>query len=509
MTTPTLTQTIAPGVLWAAVVSTGCVGPAYRVPRAPAPVAAAYKEARGMWKLAAPLDAIPRGRWWEMFHEPELDGLERRLNFDNQSIALAVENTLQARAQIRAARASYFPTVTADPSATWFRSSGAFGVGAANAAMVGSQGTSSLAGRHVVYAAPLDASWTPDLFGRVRYAVHQRQYAAQVSAADLEGTRLAAQAALARSYFQLRAQDTLVDYLTATVQADQEIAELTRLQFTAGLATEIAVVQAELTLRTARVQATNAGILRAALEHAIATLLGVPATDFALPRRGLTAKPPRIPTGAPSQLLERRPDIAAAERQMASANAVIGLGYTAYYPLITLTGTAGFESSALHELFDWPSRIWALGASVAETVFDGGLRRANIDQAVAAYHATVASYRQTVLSAFQQVEDALAALRILAQELVDQRAVVELAQRAFELEKARYEKGLDPYIDLALQQTALLAAQQTLVSVESSQMVFAVALVEALGGGWDRSELPTPAQVSAPAPPGAYELGRP
>jgi NodT family efflux transporter outer membrane factor (OMF) lipoprotein len=509
MTTPTLTQTIAPGVLWAAVLSTGCVGPAYRVPRAPTPVAAAYKEARGMWKLAAPLDAIPRGRWWEMFHEPELDGLERRLNFDNQSIALAVENTLQARAQIRAARASYFPTVTADPSATWFRSSGAFGVGAANAAMVGSQGTSSLAGRHVVYAAPLDASWTPDLFGRVRYAVHQRQYAAQVSAADLEGTRLAAQATLARSYFQLRAQDTLVDYLAATVRADQEIADLTRLQFDAGLATEIAVVQAELTLRTARVQATNAGILRAALEHAIATLLGVPATDFALPRRGLTTKPPRIPTGTPSQLLERRPDIAAAERQMASANAVIGLGYTAYYPLITLTGTAGFESSALHELFDWPSRIWALGAALSETVFDGGLRRANIDQAVAAYHATVASYRQTVLSAFQQVEDALAALRILAQELVDQRAVVELAQRAFELEKARYEKGLDPYIDLALQQTALLAAQQTLVSVESSQMVFAVALVEALGGGWDRSELPTPAQVSAPAPPGAYELGRP
>ncbi|HEX8115317.1 MAG TPA: TolC family protein, partial [Kofleriaceae bacterium] len=215
------------------------------------------------------------------------------------------------------------------------------------------------------------------------------------------------------------------------------------------------------------------------------------------------------PTGAPSQLLERRPDIAAAERQMASANAVIGLGYTAYYPLITLTGSAGFESSALHGLFDWPSRIWALGASVAETVFDGGLRRASIDQAVAAYHASVASYRQTVLAAFQQVEDDLAAIRIVAQELEDQRAVVALAQQAFELEKARYEKGLDPYIDLAIQQTALLAAQQTLVSLESSQMVFAVALVEALGGGWDRSELPAPDQVSAPAPPGAYDLGRP
>jgi NodT family efflux transporter outer membrane factor (OMF) lipoprotein len=509
MTALTWMQTIAPPVLCGVVLSIGCVGPAYHVPRAPAPVAASYKEARGMWKLATPLDTVPRGRWWEMFHEPELDALERRLNVDNQTIALAVENYLAARAQIRAARARYFPTVTADPAVTWFRSSGAIGGSAATGAAVGSQGISGLAGRHVVYSAPIDASWTPDLFGRVRYAVHQRQYAAQVSAADLESTRLAAQATLAGSYFQLRAQDTLEESLAATVKADQQIAELTRLQLTAGLATEIAVVQAELTLRTARVQATNAGILRAELEHAIATLLGVPATDFTVPRRGLTAKPPRIPTGTPSQLLERRPDIAAAERQMASANAVIGLGYTAYYPLITLTGSAGFESSALHGLFDWPSRIWALGASVAETVFDGGARRANLDQAVAAYRASVASYRQTVLAAFQQVEDDLAAIRILAGEVADQRAVVELAQKAFELEKARYEKGLDPYIDLALQQTALLAAQQTLVSLESSQMAFAVALVEALGGGWDRSELPTPGQVSAPAPPGAYDLGRP
>jgi NodT family efflux transporter outer membrane factor (OMF) lipoprotein len=509
MTAPMRRQTIRPGALCAAALSTACVGPAYHVPRAPTPVAAAYKEAHGMWKLATPLDAIPRGRWWEMFHEPELDALENRLNVDNQTIALAAENTLQARAQIRAARASYFPTVTADPSATWFRSTGALGVGAATAATAGSQGSSSLAGRHVVYTAPIDASWAPDLFGRVRYAVHQRQYAAQVSAADLESTRLAVQATLAQSYFQLHAQDTLEDQLAATVNADRQIADLTRLQFTAGLTTEIAVVQADLTLRTARVQATSAGLLRAQLEHAIATLLGVPATDFAVPRRGLTARPPRIPTGTPSQLLERRPDVAGAERRMASASAVIGLGYTAYYPLVTLTASAGFESATLHGLFDWPSRIWALGASVAETVFDGGARRANLDQAIAAYHASVASYRQTVLAAFQQVEDALAALRILAEELVDQRAVVELAQQAFELEKARYEKGLDPYIDLAIQQTALLAAQQALVGLESSQMVFAVALVEALGGGWDRSELPTPGQVSAPAPPGAYDLGRP
>ncbi|HEX8111927.1 MAG TPA: TolC family protein, partial [Kofleriaceae bacterium] len=250
-----MTQRIAP--VLAAALSIGCVGPAYHVPRAPTPVATTYKEARGMWKLATPLDAIPRGRWWEMFHEPELDALEKRLNIDNQTIAQAAESYLQARAQIRAARASYFPTVTADPSVTWFRSAGVTGAGGAAGAAIGSQVSSAIAGRHVVYAAPVEASWAPDLFGRVRYAVHQRQYAAQVSAADLESTRLAAQATLARSYFQLRAQDTLEDELAATVKADQQIAELTRLQFTAGLATQIAVVQAELTLRTARVQATN------------------------------------------------------------------------------------------------------------------------------------------------------------------------------------------------------------------------------------------------------------
>ncbi|HEX7836572.1 MAG TPA: efflux transporter outer membrane subunit [Kofleriaceae bacterium] len=479
------------------MVSTGCVGPAYHVPRAPVPVAAAYKEApRGTWKLATPADSIPRGRWWEMFHEPELDALERRLNIANQTIAQAVENYVAARAQVRAARASYFPTVTADPSVTWVRSSGVGAGGAMSSAALGPQVGSGVAGRHVIYTAPIDVSWAPDLFGRVRYAVRQRQYGAQVSAAELESTRLLAQATLAETYFQIHAQDTLEDELAATVKADQQIAELTRLRYAAGIATEIAVTQAELTLQTARVQATNAGLLRAELEHAIATLLGIPATDFTMPRRALLATPPPTPTGTPSQLLERRPDIAAAERQMASANAVIGIGYTAYYPVVTLSGGAGFQSRALGALFDWPSRVWSLGASVVETLFDGGLRRANIDQAIAAYNASVAGYRQTVLAAFQQVEDELAATRILAQEVAEQRTAVELAQKAFELEKARYEKGLDPYIDLALQQTALLAARQALVTLEASQMVAAVSLVEALGGGWDRSELPAPARMS-------------
>ncbi|MDB4952729.1 MAG: Heavy metal efflux outer membrane protein CzcC family [Myxococcales bacterium] len=491
-------------VLGAIVVSASCaVGPAYHVPTARTPTAMAYKEAG--WKVASPSDAIPRGRWWQMFHEPELDALEAQLNINNQTIALAFENYLMARAQIRFARASYFPTVTAAPSATWFRSSGVSGTGAtgvggtgATGSVVGTSGTSSVAGRHVVYVAPVDASWAPDLFGRVRYAVRQRQYGAQVSAADLESTRLLQQSMLAQTYFQIRAQDALQVDLDATVAANEQIVALTRSRFTAGIDSEVVVVQAELTLQNSRVQATNAAILRTRFEHAIATLIGVPATELTLPRRALHAVPPPIPTGTPSQLLERRPDIAAAERQMASANAVIGLGYAAYYPLITLTGDVGFASAAIDTLFSWPSRIWSIGANLAETLFDGGARRATIDQAIASYNASVANYRQTVLVAFQQVEDNLAATRILAAEVKQQRTAVELALRAFELERERYEKGLDPYINLAVQQTALLAARQALVSLESQQMTSAVLLVEALGGGWTRSALPTPDQVSKP-----------
>jgi NodT family efflux transporter outer membrane factor (OMF) lipoprotein len=511
MITTTLRRFIARRALCAAVLSAGClVGPTYHVPATRTPVAPGYKESRrivGTWKVASPSDAIPRGRWWTMFHEPELDALEARLNISNQTIAQAFASYMAARAQIRGARAQYFPTVTAAPSATWLRSSGVSSTGTVVSG-VGAQASTSVVGRREIFSAPIDVSWAPDLFGRVQSAVRQRQYAAQVSAADLESLRQLAQATLAQTYFQIRGQDALQELLDATVAADEQVVVLTRSRYSKGIENEAAVVQAELTLTIARVQATNAGVLRARYEHAIAMLVGVPATDFSLPRRALLATPPPIPTGAPSQLLERRPDIAAAERQMASANATIGIGYAAYYPLVTLSGDAGFVSSTIETLFTWPSRVWAIGASLSETLFDGGQRRATIDQAIAAYNANVASYRQTVLAAFQQVEDALAQTQILSAVVEQQRTAVALAQRAFELEKLRYEAGLDPYIILLVQQTALLAARQTLVTLQVEQMTSAVSLVEALGGGWDRSELPTPSQVSEPPPARARQIWR-
>jgi NodT family efflux transporter outer membrane factor (OMF) lipoprotein len=451
------------------VVSASCsVGPAYQVPSAPVPITGSYKETRwGTWKVGSPSDAIPRGTWWTMFRDPELDALEARLNVTNQTIAIAFENYVAARAQIREARADYFPTVTAGATAT----------------------RPMIATVAPPYLAPLDISWAPDLFGRVKNAVRQRQAAAQVSAADLESTRLVAQATLAQTFFQIRGQDALQDLLDATVTADAQIVELTQSRYDQGLATEVALVEAELTLETARAQATNAGIARAQYEHAIATLVGVPATDFTLPKRTLAATPPSIPLGTPSELLERRPDIASAERQMASANATIGIGYAAYYPSITLSGGVGLAGATLGALLSAPTTLWSVGASVAGTLFDGGGRRATIDQYIAVYNATVASYRQSVLAAFQQVEDYLAQVGIVAHELEQQRAAVALAQQAFDLEKSRYEAGLDPYLDLMLQQDALLAAQQALVTLQVEQMTASVLLVEALGGGWNRSEL--------------------
>jgi NodT family efflux transporter outer membrane factor (OMF) lipoprotein len=463
-----------------AVVSASCaVGPTYHVPAAPTPTMASYKESRwGTWKLGNPSDGIPHGAWWTMFRDPELDALEARLNIANQTIASALQNYVGARAQIRAARADYAPTVTAGVTA-----------------MRPSALTASTA---PPYLAPLEISWAPDLFGRVQSAVRQRELAAQVSAADLESTRLVAQATLAQTFFQIRGQDALQDVLDATVAADAQIVELTRSRYDQGLDTEATLVEAELTLENARAQATNAAIARTQYEHAIATLLGVPATDYSLPKRSLSATPPGVPLGTPSELLERRPDIAAAERTMASANATIGIGYAAYYPSVTLSGTAGLASTTLGALLSSPTMLWSVGASVVGTLFDGGKRRATIDLYTAAYNATVAGYRQTVLAAFQQVEDYLAQNGIVARELEQQRAAVALAQQAFELETSRYDGGLDPYIALMVQQGALLAARQALVSLQVQQMTSSVLLVEALGGGWDRSELPTVDEVSKP-----------
>jgi NodT family efflux transporter outer membrane factor (OMF) lipoprotein len=467
-------------------------GPAYHPPAPPLPHATAYREAGGSWAPARPADDIPRGPWWKIFHEPELDALVARLDIDNQTILAALERYRSARAQIATARSQYYPTVSVVPSVLAGRSSGALTGASTSPTASAVTGRGGAVGRYASYALPLEASWVPDLFGRVRYTVRQRRYSAQVSAADLESARLLAQATLVQTYLQLRGQDVLQDLFDETVRVNQDVVQLTEQRFGAGLENEAVVVQAKLTLENARVQAINAGKLRAQYEHAIATLLGVPATDFRIAKRARLTRVPKIPVGAPSQLLERRPDIASAERAMAAANANIGSGYAAFFPTVTLTGLAGFASTTLPALMSWPSRVWAFGAQAAETLFDGGLRRATIAQATADYRATVANYRQTVLVAFQEVEDGLSGARIVAREIEEQRILVALADRAFALEKLRYTAGLDPYVNLMLQQIALLDARRALVTLQVEQLTTAVQLVRALGGGWDRSQLPPP-----------------
>jgi NodT family efflux transporter outer membrane factor (OMF) lipoprotein len=343
---------------------------------------------------------------------------------------------------------------------------------------------------------PLEASWEPDLWGKVRNTVRQAQYAAQVSAADLENERLTEQASLAEYFFEIRGQDMLQKIFNDTVAADQKQLELTQHLYELGIDDQIAVVQAQTTLQSAQAGATNVGVARAQYEHAIAMLVGKMASDFSIPVKPMVTAPPPIPVGVPSQLLERRPDIAAAERTMAEANATIGIAYAAYYPALTLSAGGGFESSSFTHWLSWPSRFWSVGASLSETIFDAGLRRATVQQYVATYNADLAGYRQTVLAAFQQTEDALAEVRILSTEVQQEQQAVNSAQTFLKLEQSRYDTGIDPYINVLVAQTTLLSNQQTLNNLQVQEITSAVALVEALGGGWDRSQLPNPSQVT-------------
>jgi NodT family efflux transporter outer membrane factor (OMF) lipoprotein len=326
--------------------------------------------------------------------------------------------------------------------------------------------------------------------------VHASQYTAQLTAADLENERLTEQASLAQYFFEIRGQDALQKILNDTVEADKKALESEKARYDTGVDDQISLVEAQTTLESAQSAAINIGIARAQYEHAIAMLVGRPASTFSIPVEPRTSAPPPIPVGLPSQLLERRPDIAAAERNMAAANAQIGVAYAAYYPALTLSASGGVESSALKNLLDWPSRFWSVGPSISETVYDGGLRRATVNQYIATYNANVATYRQSVLTAFQQVEDSLAEVRILSQQILRQREAVDSAQTFLRLELGRYETGIDPYIDVVTAQTTLLSNQQSLAVLEVQEMTASVQLIEALGGGWDRSQLPTPAQVT-------------
>jgi NodT family efflux transporter outer membrane factor (OMF) lipoprotein len=461
----------------------------------------------GTWQPAQPQDAALKGKWWEMFDEPELNALEDRLNIDNQNIAQYFQNFMAARAQVSEARAGYYPTVTVNPSVTRTSTGGAAGgVGAGTAGTTSAPttgasttGVSPATGRTTFtdISLPFDVSWEPDLWGRIRNTVREYRYAAQVSAADLENERLTEQADLAEYFFELRGQDALQDLYNRTIEADRKSLDLTRALFETGIDNQEAVAQAEVTLEDAEAAGIGIAVNRALYEHAIATLIGKAASTFSMPVKFLTTPVPAIPVGVPSQLLQRRPDIAAAERTMAQANALIGVEQAAYYPTLSLTGSGGLQSSAIAKLFSLPALFWSLGASASETIFDAGLRRATVAQYTAAYNAGVAAYKQTLLTAFQQVEDYIATLRILSQQIARQDAAVQAAQRYLDIATARYQTGLDPYLDVLIAQDTLLGDQQTLVTLRVSEMTAAVELIQALGGGWDAAQLPTASQITS------------
>ncbi len=469
----------------------GCnVGPKYNRPSAPVP--ATFKEVTAEdlkkmdgWKVAQPQDTTLHGKWWEIFNDPQLNALEEQVNISNQNVAAAFSNFMAARAVVREARSQYYPTVSVGASVTGQHQP--VNYSASNPGVSGQT--------FAEYAMPFDASWTPDLWGRVRNSVRANVANAQASAADLENVRLTAQAELAVDYFQMRGQDALKQLLDSTVVAYQQSLDLTKVLYETGIDSDEAVAQAETQLEATRAADTNLGILRSQYEHAIALLVGQPASSFSIHSEPLSTPPPAIPFGVPSQLLERRPDVAANERLMEQANAQIGVARAAYYPTVTLSASAGFQTTSGTRLFTWPSRLWSAGPAISETIYDGGLRKATVEQYRAQYDTTVANYRQTVLTAFQQVEDNLSSLRILSQEIQEQDTAIKSAQRSLTLATDRYRLGIDPYLNVITAQTTLFANQQTAVSLRIQQIVASVQLVEAIGGGWDANTLPTREQI--------------
>ena len=456
---------------------TGCVvGPKYHPPVVQAP--SAYKEV-GDWKPAQPNDQSLGGSWWTIFQDPQLDALELQVNASNQNLKAAEAQFQQARAVLRYYRADYYPTVTAGPSATRTRIS------------ANSPTSSILRGAtYNDFVLPFDFSYQADVWGRVRSNVESYREQAQASAADLATINLSMHADLALDYFQARSLDAEEQLLNSTVTEYEQALDLNENRFQGGIASEVEVEQAKTQLQTTRAAAIDVGVLRAQYEHAVAILIGKPPAEFSLPPLPLTAPPPHIPISVPSELLERRPDIAASERRVASANAQIGVAKSAYYPLINLGASGGFESSAITTLINGPSGLWSFGLSAVGTVFDVGRRRSLNDQARAAYDYQVAAYRENVLTGFQQVEDNLAAVRILETEAKVQDEAVVAAQKSLDLSVTRYKGGVTSYLEVITAQSAALADEVTAVNILGRRMANTVLLIQALGGGWDRSTLP-------------------
>jgi len=456
----------------------GCtVGPKYQRPAAEVPPV--YKEV-GDWKPAQPSDEKLSTNWWEIFQDPQLNALEAQVNVSNQNLKAAEAQYTQARAILRYSRADYFPTITTNPSANRIKTSS-------------NRSPRSPVFNGITYsdiAIPFELSYQVDVWGRVRRTVESYRDQAQASAADLATVNLSMHTQLALFYYQARILDAEERLLNSTVTQYEQALELIESRFEGGIDSELQVQQARTQLETTRAQAIDVGVARAQYEHAVAVLMGKPPASFNLAPLPLTMPPPPIPAGLPSELLERRSDIAAAERRMAAANAQIGVAKAAYYPLVNLAAIGGFESGFPSTLISGPSVIWSAGPSAVFTLFDVGRRRAASDEAIAFYDQSVANYRQTVLTGFQQVEDNVAALRILEHEAQVQDKAVIAAQKYLELAWTRYKGGVTSYLEVTTAQSAALSDELTAVNILGRRMVDAVTLVQALGGGWDRSALP-------------------
>jgi NodT family efflux transporter outer membrane factor (OMF) lipoprotein len=454
------------------LVIAGCaVGPDYERPSTPP--SDAFRETPGAWKQAQPRDEIARGRWWEIFGDAQLGTLIERIDVSNQTLAAASAQLRQAQAGIAVSRAGLFPQVDANLAITRQRS--------ASGAVGGTTAGRTITNRSV----SATASWELDLWGRVRRQVESSEAAAQASAGELASARLSLQAELATLYFQLRVLDAQKKLFDDTVAALRRSLELTNNRYNAGVVARVDVIQADAQLKSAIAQAVDLGVQRAQAEHAIAVLTGVPPSQLAIaPQADFIAQLPAIPPGLPSELLERRPDIAAAERRVAAANAQIGVAKSAFFPQLILSGTLGWRSADAATWLTGPSRFWSLGPSIAQAIFDAGLRRAQTDQAIAAWEATVANYRQTTLTAFQEVEDNLAALRILEEEAKLQQDAVQAARQSVELTLNQYKAGTVSFLNVVQVQANLLAEERSAASVLGRRLGATVALVRALGGGW-------------------------
>jgi NodT family efflux transporter outer membrane factor (OMF) lipoprotein len=461
--------------LAAVLAVTGCkVGPNYT--RATAPSAPAFKELAG-WKPSAPRDGFDRGAWWSIYGDKLLDSLERQVEVSNQNVLAAVAAYQQAAALTREARANLFPVIGVASGVTRAQQGGS------------SSGASFSRGPQTSYSVEGTASWDLDVWGKIRRQVESNAAAAQVSAADLANARLSAQGSLATDYFELLAADAQVQLLRDTLVAFDRALKITQNQYSAGTVSRADVIEAQVQVQSAQAQLVAAGVARAQYEHAIAVLTGHPPSDLTIAEGKLTTVVPVVPTGVPSALLERRPDIAAAERTMQEENALIGVAVAAYYPDISLSAVFGYAGDPIGQVFNVANRVWSLGASASQTLFEGGLRPAAVEAARASYDQAVATYRQTVLTAFQQVEDALSGLRILQNQAAAEHALVVASQRAVDVTLNEYQAGTVAYTTVITEQEALLSAQQTELTVLQDRLVDSVALIQALGGGWDTTQL--------------------